>query len=198
MLDCKGLACPQPVMRTKELIENQAPETVQVLVDNKAASDNVSRFLASQGYEAQVGEEGGDFLVSAKRDPNKAASPPPPEVFTCDPEDQKVLVFIRAATMGRGDDQLGAGLMKAFISTLTEMGPALWRLMFVNSGVKLACQGSEALPALQELEAAGVSILVCGTCLTHFDLLESKQVGETTNMLDIVTSLQVAGKVITV
>jgi len=57
-------------------------------------------------------------------------------------------------------------------------------------------EGAETLPAIQHLEAAGVSVLVCGTCLTHFNLLEQKRVGETTNMLDIVTSLQVADKVI--
>ena len=38
---------------------------------------------------------------------------------------------------------------------------------------------------------------MCGTCLNHFKLLEAKQVGETTNMLDIVTAMQLADKVIT-
>jgi len=42
----------------------------------------------------------------------------------------------------------------------------------------------------------GVMVLVCGTCLQHFQVLEQKQVGETTNMLDIVTHMQLAGKVI--
>jgi intracellular sulfur oxidation DsrE/DsrF family protein len=64
--------------------------------------------------------------------------------------------------------------------------------------VKLTIEGAEALPAIQQLEAQGVSVLVCGTCLNHFNLLEQKKVGETTNMLDIVTSLQLADKVISV
>jgi hypothetical protein len=42
-----------------------------------------------------------------------------------------------------------------------------------------------------------VKILVCGTCLDHFDLLEKKQAGDTTNMLDIVMATQLADKVIT-
>ncbi|MBU1274449.1 MAG: sulfurtransferase-like selenium metabolism protein YedF [Proteobacteria bacterium] len=198
MLDCKGLACPQPVMRTKDLLETKAPETIEVLVDNQAASQNVCRFLQSQGYEAEVATQGGDFVISGRRDPSRPAQAPPPEVYTCSPEDARVLVFVRSNTLGRGDDALGAGLMKNFLLTLKEMGPSLWRVLFLNSGVKLCCQGSESLPALQGLVDAGVSILVCGTCLTHFGLLEAKQVGETTNMLDIVTSLQVAGKVVTV
>jgi selenium metabolism protein YedF len=100
--------------------------------------------------------------------------------------------------MGSGDDVLGAGLMVNYLKTLNEMGESLWRLVFLNSGVKLTVEGAETLAAIQDLEAHGVSVLVCGTCLHHFDLLEEKRVGETTNMLDIVTSLQVAGKVISV
>ena len=78
------------------------------------------------------------------------------------------------------------------------MGPDLWRLVFVNNGVKLTIDGNEILTVLKEYEAAGLRILVCGTCLNHFNLLERKQVGETTNMLDIVTSLQLADKVISI
>ncbi len=76
------------------------------------------------------------------------------------------------------------------------MGDELWRLVFVNNGVKLAIKDSEVLPILKEYEKAGLYILVCGICLTHFNLLDKKQVGETTNMLDIVTAMQLADKVI--
>ncbi len=79
-----------------------------------------------------------------------------------------------------------------------EMGPDLWRLVFVNNGVKLTVQGSELLSELKQLQDSGLQILVCGTCLTHFDPLEHKQVGETTNMLDIVTAMQLADKVINI
>jgi selenium metabolism protein YedF len=87
--------------------------------------------------------------------------------------------------------------MLNFLRTLKEMEGSLWRLVFVNNGVKLTVEEAEALSVLQELESNKVSILVCGTCLNHFGLLEKKKVGETTNMLDIVTSLDVADKVIT-
>jgi selenium metabolism protein YedF len=100
--------------------------------------------------------------------------------------------------MGFGDDELGKKLMINFIKTLKEMGKELWRLVFVNNGVKLAIEGSAALEALKELEESGITILVCGTCLDHFKLLEKKKVGETTNMLDIVTAMQVADKVINI
>jgi len=87
-------------------------------------------------------------------------------------------------------------LMINLIRTLKEMGPDLWRLVLVNNGVKLAIEGSEVLEDLKSLEQDGLKILVCGTCLNYFKLLEKKRVGETTNMLDIVTAMQLADKVI--
>jgi selenium metabolism protein YedF len=104
--------------------------------------------------------------------------------------------MISTPHLGRGDDGLGESLMINFIKTLREMGPALWRLVLVNGGVQLSIDGSAVLHELQELEGDGLTILVCGTCLSHFNLLDRKKVGETTNMLDIVTAMQLADKVI--
>ena len=108
----------------------------------------------------------------------------------------RTLVLITTETIGRGDDTLGGKLMGNFLATLPELGPRLWRIVLINGGVKLASCPGPALDALKKLEADGVSVLVCGTCLAHFGLLEAKQVGDTSNMLDIVTSLDLAGKVI--
>ncbi len=77
-----------------------------------------------------------------------------------------------------------------------EMGDELWRLVLVNNGVKLTIDDLPVLEDLVAYENDGLIILVCGTCLTHFGLLEAKKVGETTNMLDIVTAMQLAHKVI--
>jgi selenium metabolism protein YedF len=108
------------------------------------------------------------------------------------------MVVVGSSTLGRGDDELGEKLMKNFLKTLKEMGNDLWRLVFVNSGVHLTIKNSKVLPILKDLKADNVHILVCGACLTHFDLMDKKDVGETTNMLDIVTSMQLADKVINI
>ena len=106
------------------------------------------------------------------------------------------MVMCATDRMGYGDDELGLKLMVNYLRTLAEMGAELWRLVFVNNGVKLTIEGSEVLEDLKRYEENGLKILVCGTCLVHYDLLERKQVGETTNMLDIVTAMQLADKVI--
>ncbi|NOY69438.1 MAG: sulfurtransferase-like selenium metabolism protein YedF [Deltaproteobacteria bacterium] len=111
---------------------------------------------------------------------------------------QKIMVFISTDRVGFGDDELGKKLMINFIKTLNEMGDELWRLAFVNNGVKLAVEGSPVIEYLMAHETEGVHILVCGTCLDYFDLLGDKKVGDTTNMLDIVTAMQLADKVISI
>ena len=86
--------------------------------------------------------------------------------------------------------------MENFLATLPELGARLWRLVFVNGGVKLTARSGPALESLKKLAQQNVSVLVCGACLGHYGLLEAKAVGETSNMLDIVTSLDLADKVI--
>jgi len=193
-LDCRGLACPNPVIKTKELIDRGDVTQLTVLVDNAAAQENVSRLLQRTGFQVSVEPRGDAAAVTGSR-----TDAGPCQVFVEKPEEalRKIFVLMGADRLGRGDDLLGTRLMANFIATLKEMGPELWCVVLVNAGVKLAVAGSQVLAGLQDLEQAGVRLLVCGTCLNHFQLLEAKQVGETTNMLDIVTAMQVADKIIT-
>lgn len=168
-----------------------------MLVDNEAAKENVGRFLQHSRFQVSVEAVGADFRVSGVRDTAACEIMPSSDL----PEPvgaKKIMVMIGSDRLGHGDDTLGAGLLLNFLKTLKEMGPDLWRLVLVNNGVKLSVVGAEALPILRELADAGVGVLVCGTCLNHFQLLDKKQVGETTNMLDIVTSMQLADSVINI
>ncbi|MBI9074144.1 MAG: sulfurtransferase-like selenium metabolism protein YedF [Desulfatibacillum sp.] len=199
-IDAKGLACPAPVLQTKNAVEKDRPENIRVLVDNGAAKENVTRYLKSQGFDVAIEEKGGVFTLNASSTGQIPESGPEPDYLACDIPGgtKKILVLAASNCMGRGDDVLGEKLMMNFMGTLKEMGPELWRVVLLNSGVKLSIEGSQVLPAIQELEKSGVSVLVCGTCLDHFGILDQKMVGETTNMLDIVTSMQLADKVIKV
>jgi selenium metabolism protein YedF len=193
-IDARGLACPAPVLQARAAVENECAAEVQVVVDNDPARQNVQRFLESKGFQTTVQPSGADFVVIGRA--GSAAAPQPAAVA---PEaHKKVMVLCATDRLGYGDDALGLKLMVNFIKTLKEMGPELWRLVFVNNGVKLTIGGSAVLTELQAYQKEGLEILVCGTCLEHFNLLDQKQVGETTNMLDIVTAMQLADKVITI
>lgn len=200
-IDARGLECPAPVMKTRAAIETGGVTTLTVLVDNGAAQQNVQRFLESRGFRVVL-TSGSDALIVTGHAPagleSTAAVAPAPAPAAHDgvSATPHIMVFCTSDCIGSGDDELGHKLMLNFIRTLSELGAELWRLVFVNSGVKLCIEGSPVLSELLNYEKEGVSILVCGTCLEHFKLLDQKKVGQTTNMLDIVTSLQLATKVI--
>ena len=63
-IDCRGLACPAPVIQTKECIEREHPGIIKITVDNEAAKQNVTRFLESQKYEVSVKKDGPDFHIT--------------------------------------------------------------------------------------------------------------------------------------
>jgi selenium metabolism protein YedF len=200
-LDARGLACPAPVLMTKDAVEKDKLDTVEVIVDNEAAKENVSRFLGTQQFSVTTADEGNDYKICAQRRGymmGTTAEPydsPPPKASD---QKQKIMVLIATDRLGDGDDGLGKKLIISFIKTIKEMGDELWRLVLVNNGVRLTIDDSPVLEELVAYENDGLIILVCGTCLTHFGLLEAKKVGETTNMLDIVTAMQLADKVISI
>ena len=68
--------------------------------------------------------------------------------------------------------------------------------MFYTEGVKLVCEGSLVLQWLKILEAAGVELLVCSTCLEYFGLTDKVKVGQVGGMHGILSALQAAEKVI--
>ena len=188
-IDLKGMSCPIPVVETKKLLESRKVEELNVVVDNGPPRENVTRYLESQGYCVSVETEQADTTVlrATKVEGTEAVS-----VQT----GKKIVVLVDGATIGRGDDLLGAVLMKSFLHTLKEIEPRPWRLIFINAGVKLAAEGSDLLTVLGELESLGVEILSCGTCLDFFRLKEKLIAGKVTNMYDIVSSLVAATNVI--
>lgn len=197
-IDAREVACPGPVLKVKEAVEQGALTEIKVLVDNDAAVENVSRFLTFQGFEVSVDSRPDFSEIIGQRE--KGISAVATEAVDA-AEDRhskglKIMVMIGSESIGRGDDELGRKLMLSYIKTLKEIGDDLWRLVFVNGGVKFAVEGSALLDDLKGFEDSGIHILVCGTCLNHFGLLEQKRVGETTNMLDIVTAMQLADKII--
>lgn len=198
-IDCRTLECPAPVLKTKNFLEQEAATEIDILVDNDAAVENVTRFLNFHGFNVSVDSDGITSTVSGRRDAEKAkkieatAKPVKPKEAA---DHQKILVILSSQQIGKGDDELGQKLMVNFIKTLKEMGNDLWRLVLLNHGVKFSTRDSHVLEELKELEQSGIPILVCGACLTHLELMEDKVIGETTNMLDTVTSMQLADKVI--
>ena len=109
---------------------------------------------------------------------------------------KKTVVVISADHMGEGDDELGRILLKGFLFALTQQETLPDTLLFYNGGAFVTCEGSASLEDLQKLQAQGVEILTCGTCLNHYGLTEQLRVGEVTNMYVIVEKQMQATQVL--
>ena len=193
-----GDTCPVPVIKAKQaLAQMTEPGDLVVLVDNEVAVQNLTRMGASQGYAVQSEKTGdGNFqvriLVNALPQPEESA----PDA-ACIPDARgDLVVAVDSAHMGRGSEELGATLMKGFLFAVGQLPRLPSTVLFYNGGASLSCEGSAALESLKSLEAQGVKILTCGTCLAYYGLTSKLAVGEVTNMYTIVETLAGAGKVI--
>lgn len=184
-IDTRGLSCPAPVLQTKAALQKDQPQSVQIVADNAADQENVQRFLASQGFQTALEINGDDYIVMGTCISRAGRRTESPAELKSDVK--KIMVVCATDRIGFGDERLGIKLMVNFLRTLKEMGSDLWRLVFVSNGVKLTIEASEALDDLKAYEKDGLRILVCGTCLNHFNITEKMQVGEMTNSS---TSLQ--------
>ena len=189
ILDCRGQQCPQPVVQVRRQLQT-APETpLRVLVDDPAARDNVGRLAASQGYRVNVEQTGDTFQLELSPGGK-------PDGVAGHPVSGPTVVFIAADQMGDGDPKLGHILIKNFLFTLAENDAAPDLLLFVNGGARLTVTESDVIEPLQKLVELGADVATCGLCLEFFGLKEALTVGRVTNMLEIATALQSAGRVI--
>ena len=186
-LDLKGKTCPVPVIETKKFLEGRAVDAIEIVVDDAAASENVRRLLGTKGYCTSVAEENGIYRIEGSREEGSVDS---------QLNEQKSLIYIDGETMGRGSEELGKILMRAFLNTVKELEARPWRMVFINSGVKLVASGSEYLNILKDIEDLGIEIIACGTCLDYFHLKEKIGVGRISNMFEIMTSFNEATNVI--
>jgi len=194
IVDARGLACPEPVVKTRSALKGGARD-IEVLVDNPTARDNVCRFASSQGCEVEVSEEEDIFRIAVTGPASEAGTGA--DTAAGDAGTRRVIA-LASDTMGRGDEELGGILIKAFLSTLADSDQPPWRMVFFNSGVKLALEGADTVQSLRNLESIGVEMLVCGTCLDYFGVKEELGVGAVSNMYDILTTMLSATNSITI
>ncbi|MCG2721962.1 MAG: sulfurtransferase-like selenium metabolism protein YedF [Thermodesulfovibrionales bacterium] len=198
-IDARGLPCPQPVLKTKEALEQAKGSSLVVIIDNEASRDNVIRFLENSGVTVEkVETRGNDFFVHTKETAGSVSSGIKPEDHPCAvPSGAGSALFINKDRIGHGSDELGTNLMKAFITTIKDLSVQPKTICFMNSGVKLTVKEAATLPYLKELEEKGIEMLVCGTCLSYFNLKEQIGVGKISNMYDISETMLKSSKVIT-
>ena len=196
-INAKGLNCPQPVVLTKKALDNF--NDVTVLVDNDTAVENIKRLAESNGCKIDITNlDDGTYKINLLKTNQSPANAPLPQMIPCQsPAGGPIVCVISSDTMGKGNDDLGRILMKAFLHTLIEVKPMPDIMILYNAGVKLAAQDSDVLDDLNVLDEKGVQILVCGTCVNFFELKEKLGVGKVSNMYDIASILSTSGRIVT-
>ena len=193
IIDAKGKACPTPVIMAKKAI-SAGESSFTVLVDNTTAVENLKRLAANQGFDAAAAEAEGVFSVAFTRTGCAACEEAVNAPLPAPGGDWAV--FVGRDIIGDGDRELGTNLMRMFFYTLSQGEDKPGAVLFMNAGVKLPTLDEQVVEHLKALSAVGVEILVCGTCLNFYGLTEQLRVGTVSNMYDIVTRMQKAGKVI--
>ncbi len=204
-----GDQCPVPVIKAmKALKEIREPGVLEIQVDNDVAVRNLTRLANSRKlavssekkaeklYLVRMRIEEQD-LEALQAEPEKEAQNSGEEMVSCMPEYRSnTVVAIGSDCMGNGDDQLGRTLMKGFLYAVSQLEQLPKTILLYNGGVKLAVEGAVSVEDLKSMEAQGVQVLACGTCLNYYGLTEQLAVGSVTNMYAIVEELNAAGKVI--
>lgn len=184
---------------------------VVTLVDNEIAVQNLTKMAQQKGYGVFSEKlEEGKYRVRMSIEAEKASNSEQKNVGNseavskeaeqpgCIPDMRKknVVVAVGSDKMGEGNDELGKVLIKGFLYAITQLDTLPDTMLFYNGGATLTTEGSDSLEDLKSLEAQGVEIMTCGTCLNYYDLSDKLAVGSITNMYAIVETLSNADKII--
>ena len=199
-VNAMGDACPIPVVKTKNAIRDlNGAGTVETLVDNEIAVQNLQKMAKQKGYGVKA-EKLGEHQFKVTMTIGEGDAMPEqnePESCLVKPAGEKnTVVVIRRAQMGDGSEELGKALLKGFLYALSQQDVLPKTILFYNGGAAITCEGSASLEDLKNLEAMGVEILTCGTCLNFYSLTEKLKVGEVTNMYSIVEKMTQADLIV--
>ena len=200
-----GDTCPIPVIKTQNAIKALTKaEEVEVLVDNEVAVQNLTKLAGSMGCgvkSEKKAEKEYRVVITVSEDKLPEQTEEKESVkeseAVCIPDARKnTVVVIASDKMGDGEEELGKILMKGYIYALTQLETLPKTILFYNKGAYITCEGSASLEDLKSLEAQGVEILTCGTCLNFYGITEKLQVGTVTNMYVIAETMAKADKVV--
>ena len=189
LVDALGKPCPIPVIETKKALAELglAGGTIEVLVDNEVAVENLKKLAAKKQATLQIEATVFSVKITVPEEATQQTSQSATDL----------VITIGSDQLGTGDEQLGRLLMKSYLQSLSEAETVPTQLLFFNRGAFLTNQAANTLADLQQLAEKGTTIQTCGACLDFYHLTDTLAIGSITNMYEIVETMNQAAKVIT-
>lgn len=174
VIDARGQDCPRPVMMAEEALSKISEGIVEVIVDNEASAENLVSFAKGNAFYPETTKDGRDWRVKIVKGYVCAPGTASEKGSTAGKD---LLLVVGTDTMGK-EEELGRVLMKAYLETMKTYKQLPHTIFFLNAGVKLTTTNAETVPLLKDIEAMGVEIYSCGTCLRHYNLESQLKVGK--------------------
>jgi selenium metabolism protein YedF len=200
IVDTKGQLCPAPLIATKRALKETAVgESIIVLTDNEISYNNLGRFLRDNNTPFEVSIVEGVWSLTVSKISGDIAQAKVNEYCTTGIshfEKGNFIIVLASDRMGEGDDKLGHLLMSNFIKAVKDLDKLPQKILFYNKGVTLATNSSPVINHLKDLEKMGIVMLICATCISHFNLDNDVGIGVLSNMFVIAEEMSSAGNIV--
>lgn len=211
LVDLRGLICPEPVLRTKKLLDDASIHKVEAIVDGEVNVNNLRRLAGSLKLQFASTAKDDNFVVTLQRPQFQAAAGAVSKTDSAALETHShnaavkttngksevgTVVFLGKDKFGDGDPAFSTTLLNMFLQTLFESGQRPRAILMANTGVRLMAPDSPALKVLEDFRKAGCEVLACGLCVEFYELKGKIPVEQITNMFAISEYMFAADKVI--
>ncbi|MDA3792539.1 MAG: sulfurtransferase-like selenium metabolism protein YedF [Elusimicrobia bacterium] len=197
-IDVCSKPCPQPVIATKNAMEENPVEILNIIVDDEAAKINVTRFAKSRNYKVEQKKSSGGKTAIKLLPPDKdKTAVSAKKKVNAEKNENSTVFFLKTYELGRPDKELGELLMKTLFQTIPDMDSFPSKIVFMHGSVKHTVKDSKTLRQVKKLEALGIDIVVCGTCLDFYGLKDELAVGRISNFFEIASILSGADNTVT-
>ena len=195
-IDLRGLACPEPVLRTKKILDQKSTSPIAILVDTDVTVKNLERLsVANKAQILESKKMGNHYRVLIAPSSNK-------DVVKEEKKDStKVgpVVFISKDSFGNAsapeDHTFSNHLLNVFLQSLIATGHKVDAILMANSGVKIMADPAFK-DILEKFEQVGTNVFVCGLCVDYYKIKEHVPSEKITNMFAICEYLMTAERVI--
>ncbi len=80
------------------------------------------------------------------------------------------VILVSSDQLGKGEKELGETVLETFFTLIKQRDDLPKAVFCMNSGVFTLTESSYVSVHLKELEAKGVDVLACKTCVDYYDL----------------------------